>query len=414
MYKLANPASTLAERLMQYNQLCNILPVTALAEFSGEETGAYESIHVPVHYRHNTINESLLTILRDFVKRQRVPDFEEGTLNIMVVHDGRNQLSAELLDATVRHLVKDKDQADFTVWYLAGRAGIVVSQQPGIPYVDDYRLMANLGRADYIIFIDSILAYMTALACGKVAACPLNDVPGRNLPVIQGWPRFRHLWSYSQYFEAVYFINLDRRADRRARMEEMLANRFSMAARRVGALDGRGITWDHAKMGPITRYWNQGALGCVLSHREAILDAIRRGYERVLILEDDADISEQFFPTLEKAWTALPADWHMLYLSANLSEPVSERLNESLYRLRKGLGAHAIIWHRRAFEQCLGFLSGPYAPWDMFLSYYQLFFPCYITNPGMATVTAGISDILGQDVDYGAKINYADPLHPRI
>ena len=216
------------------------------------------------------------------------------------------------------------------------------------------------------------------------------------------------------YFDAVYMINLDRREDRRVSMESMLANRFSLVARRVSAIDGRQrITWDVAKMGPITQYWNKGAMGCALSHREAILDAMRQGYERVLILEDDVDISEEFFPTLEKAWTALPADWHLLYLSANIPEPVSERLNDSLYRIRKGLGTYAILWHRRAFEQCLGFLSGPYAPWDTFLSYYQLFFPCYIMNPGMAIPTAGMSDIIGIDVDYTQQINYKDPLNPR-
>ena len=183
MYKLANPAPTLAERLLQYNQLCNILPVKELEEFKGTGTGTgagagdnvYESIHVPVVYRQSAISEGLMTILRDFLKRQS--DFEEGqgTVNIMVVHDGRNQFSADLLDATVRHLIKDDvAKVQLKVWHLAGRAGVAVPQQPSIPYVDDYRLMANLARADYIIFIDSILAYMAALAGGKVAACPLE------------------------------------------------------------------------------------------------------------------------------------------------------------------------------------------------------------------------------------------------
>jgi GR25 family glycosyltransferase involved in LPS biosynthesis len=405
MYKLANPADRLADRLLQYNQLCNILPVTGLAEFStcsSEEQP--EAVHVPVSYHQEVISPKLLEILRAFIERQKSPADLDGCKKIMIVHDRRNPLPEAKVAAIVQHF-----RPVSTVIHLASSGDIKIAG--AIPYVNDYTLMGMLGVAEHIVYTDSILAYMTALAMGKVAACPLFDLPGRHLPVIKNWPRFHHLWSYSVYFEAVYFINLDRRDDRRAKIESMLAKRFSMTARRVAAMDGRNIRWDASKMGPITRYWNNGALGCVLSHREAILDAIRRDYEQVLILEDDADISEQFFDTMAKI--VLPVDWHMIYLSANLSEPVKDKVQDNLYRLRGGLGAHAIIWHRRAFEQCLQFLSGPYAPWDMFLSYYQHFFPCYIMNPGMAVPVASMSDIIGQHVNYAEQINYADPLNPR-
>lgn len=71
--------------------------------------------------------------------------------------------------------------------------------------------------------------------------------------------------------EAVFYINLARRPDRRTQIEEMLAQ-YGIPAERFEAID--------ASPSP-------GIIGCTQSHRDILALSAKRGYHTVLILEDD-------------------------------------------------------------------------------------------------------------------------------
>ena len=204
------------------------------------------------------------------------------------------------------------------------------------------------------------------------------------------------------YFDRVYYINLDRRPDRRMHMEGQLS-KLKLGSARVVAQDGNTLEW-HQNLGIASKYWNKGALGYCLSYQNAIVDALKNGHQRILVMDDDAVLSDNFLEVLDQSFQTLPDDWHMLYLAANHNKEsmptATERVSEHLFRLKGSVGSHAIIINRPAFETILNFASSPYGPLDVFLSVYQQLCPCYITYPGLATQMPGRSDIIEQDVDY--------------
>lgn len=213
----------------------------------------------------------------------------------------------------------------------------------------------------------------------------------------------------TKFFDRIYYINLDRRPDRRKHMEEQL-EKFKLSAARVEAFDGSKLEWNDEIYGEKSTYWNNGALGYCLSYRLALLDAIKHNFQRILVLDDDCILSDNMYDVLEKAFKQLPEDWHMLYLAANHSREsmptVLDRVNDNVYRLKGSVGSHAIIINNLAFDTILNYVSCPYSALDVFFAVYQKICPCYITYPGLARQLPGHSDIINKDVNYNADIDY--------
>ncbi len=102
--------------------------------------------------------------------------------------------------------------------------------------------------------------------------------------------------------DRVYYINLERRSDRRQHIESEIA-RVGLTGERVDAI------WDR-----------NGALGCMQSHSKALAAFLASDAETALILEDDftfvgsaAEIERLF----SVAFEVMPADWDGLVLAYN-------------------------------------------------------------------------------------------------
>lgn len=248
----------------------------------------------------------------------------------------------------------------------------------------------------------AILSNTTSCVCPDPWTVSANT---RSFTINQKWKRIDRKWQHSRYFDHVYYINLDRRTDRRDHMNEQL-DRHGLEATRISALDGKTIPWK-PEYGVLSNYWNNSAFAYCLSYRLVIIDAIQNKYENILIMDDDCFLQDNVWDILDKAWTELPEDWHMLYLAANHGNPIptsmpteADRLGDHIYRLKGSIGSHAIIINNICFKTILNYLISPYAPLDMFFSMYQKFFPCFITYPGLATQMAGYSDIIDKDINY--------------
>lgn len=262
----------------------------------------------------------------------------------------------------------------------------------------------------------------TSTLCAKIGNkssikvwCPIPLVDGSNPE--SGWFGINIPSNFNSLFDNIYYINMDKRTDRRQHMEQQLS-KFNLAAARVVGVDGKTLQW-HPNLGALSTYWNNGALGYCLSYQNALIDAIKNKYQRVLIMDDDAVLSDNFLEVLEKAFKTLPNDWHLLYLAANHNKEsmptAADRISESLFRLKGSVGSHAVIINRPAFETILNYASNPYGPLDVYLSVYQQICPCFITYPGLATQLPGRSDIINKDVDYNKDwgvdyINHIDYL----
>ena len=110
-----------------------------------------------------------------------------------------------------------------------------------------------------------------------------------------------------EQISGAFYINLDRRLDRRKEIEAELGN-LGVAYERFPAI----------KTIP-------GCIGCALSHLAVLKEARSRGYKNVLIFEDDfmpLVSKEEFWETLTKGLQEAPDyDVIMLGYAINKSEP---------------------------------------------------------------------------------------------
>jgi GR25 family glycosyltransferase involved in LPS biosynthesis len=113
-----------------------------------------------------------------------------------------------------------------------------------------------------------------------------------------------------QKIDKIFYINLDKREDRRAEIEAELTNYDLIdKAERIEAIPRP----------------HQGILGCTMSHLKALKLAKERDYEYVLILEDDFQFmisKEEFEKELKTLFEQGPS-FHVCMISYNIqrSEP---------------------------------------------------------------------------------------------
>lgn len=142
-------------------------------------------------------------------------------------------------------------------------------------------------------------------------------------------------------FDAIYYINMDTKADRliafRSKLEKLGIETFAKRFSAVATPENHHI-------------------GCALSHRAIIAEAHRQGLNNVLVFEDDAifhrDILNLLPPMLDKLRSI---DWDIFYLGGHCWGKKGE-LVESCNILRRPeviTTAHAIAYNRKAFDRLL-------------------------------------------------------------
>ena len=110
----------------------------------------------------------------------------------------------------------------------------------------------------------------------------------------------------SKHIDKIFYINLDKREDRRQEIESELAN-FNLIdnSERIKAI----YTPD------------QGILGCTLSHLKAITRAKEHKYKNVLILEDDFQFTiqkDEFENQLTALFEQGPNEFDVCMISYNI------------------------------------------------------------------------------------------------
>jgi glycosyl transferase family 25 len=109
-----------------------------------------------------------------------------------------------------------------------------------------------------------------------------------------------------------YYINLDRRPDRRAHMEAALEG-SGLTHERVGAVDGSHpeVRAEAAVLGPGRLNGcriSAGAYGCAQSHREAWRRLVASGASHAAVLEDDMHLAPGISKLAEAGWVPVDAD----------------------------------------------------------------------------------------------------------
>jgi glycosyl transferase family 25 len=144
----------------------------------------------------------------------------------------------------------------------------------------------------------------------------------------------------------VFLINLARSPDRLAFMRAQLGGRFE----RLEAVAGLAIPERLAEQFSSTAHLRPGEIGCYASHLLAAEWIVERGLPYALIMEDDVEVSAEFFDAADWAVATCPAGWdHISLCGARLGKGLNEKVaghaSRSLTRfLRapKGTGAYIL------------------------------------------------------------------------
>jgi glycosyl transferase family 25 len=124
------------------------------------------------------------------------------------------------------------------------------------------------------------------------------------------------------YFDKIFVITIERAQERHVRVKKQLQG---LPFEFFYGTDKQNLKWDKiieekiyddARARQLNRYGKgmiMGHVACALSHRQAYEHVIEKGYQRVLIFEDDVVPLFENLPQLPTAINELPADWEMVY-----------------------------------------------------------------------------------------------------
>lgn len=197
-----------------------------------------------------------------------------------------------------------------------------------------------------------------------------------------------------KHLDRVIYINLDRRIDRKEQMESQL-KAYGIQAERFSA-----VSHQH------------GLVGCMKSHLEVLRLAKARGWDTVLVLEDDFEFTvspQELRSTLEEFFN-LNVPYDVVMLGYNLKK--SQPFHSLLVKVLDAQTASAYIVHKRfydkliqLYEKVLPKLEQTHL-WDMYANdqiwkQLQPKSAWYAFKKRLGKQRASFSDNTGQFEDYG-------------
>jgi len=187
-------------------------------------------------------------------------------------------------------------------------------------------------------------------------------------------------------------INLARRRDRWAKAQAQF-QQHQIDVARWNAVDGAAI------QAPRDWRYSPGAYGCSLSHWEAVREAKARGYQSLLIFEDDVEFHPELRSLFPGLMTQVPADWDAIYFGGiHRLQPAAAAPN--VVRLVETNSTYAYALRRTIFDAFLSINDRSQAPVDETAKVLQKQFKFYCFWPHLAWVTRDFSDILGAEVNH--------------
>lgn len=167
------------------------------------------------------------------------------------------------------------------------------------------------------------------------------------------------------YVDKIFYINLDRDKLRNQNMlDQFQKYNIYNFERFPGILIDDISKYKHKMLGPYhgvkdVEHYLKGSIGCLLAHKGIIELAKKRGYKKILILEDDVTFHQNFNQMCQKYLSAMYDTgkyWNMIYLGLDdWKNCISNiKINEDVYRLiGGGYGAHAYILHYNIYDYVL-------------------------------------------------------------
>ncbi len=209
-----------------------------------------------------------------------------------------------------------------------------------------------------------------------------------------------------QLADAVVVISMPERADRQARIVEMM-EREGIWFRFV---DGVRVTNDEIQPFEVSEVGRQnfklvagfekylrGMVGCRRAHLRELEAAKAAGLRSLLIFEDDCVLNSDWREKLEAAVRELPPVWMQLHLSAMDFRP-SSPVCQHLRRLAGAYQTTAILYSEAGIAAALNCLRHSRSEIDHWMgNHLHPFGNSYVVHPRIASQQGGVSDIMSFD-----------------
>lgn len=125
--------------------------------------------------------------------------------------------------------------------------------------------------------------------------------------------------SINNIFDKVYVLNLNNEFDKFKQTKKRL-KKYDIDCDRFEAVNGHDFM-DEFKQNKhkeeTNLYRSYGSYGCLKSKIKILEDAILNNYEKILILEDDIILIENFCEKFEEYYKSIPYDWKVLYFGSS-------------------------------------------------------------------------------------------------
>jgi hypothetical protein len=156
------------------------------------------------------------------------------------------------------------------------------------------------------------------------------------------------------YFKHIYYINLDKRTDRREEFEKEMDLVGIKNYERVPGIQVENLYGvDGFSLGRLRH------TACGTVHKNLIQKAKDNNFESVLIFEDDAcfynEGKESGIEIIEKAldFLSVNSDWDLFYLSGLVIDDNLELVSDNVVKVNTVLTTHAYAINKRAYDHIL-------------------------------------------------------------
>jgi len=198
-------------------------------------------------------------------------------------------------------------------------------------------------------------------------------------------------------FDQIYLINLKKRPDRLAKwtsdnnkIVEHLSNFQTFEG-----IDGEiciNENWSFSK----------GALGCLESHLNIIIDAQKNHYSKIIVFEDDFIFDQNFIEKFSKGYSELPHNWHLLYLfSTDYNQPIS--FSENLSQCTASMGTVAYCLNSSIYDTLINLLKLRIKQVDVVYAHSHYLINAYKFKENICHHYDGYSDVINQMTTYHKK-----------
>ncbi len=212
--------------------------------------------------------------------------------------------------------------------------------------------------------------------------------------------------------DKVFIINLKRRTDRKSFMMEQM-KRWNISNyeffEAIKPTLEEVLEWNKdycsnesnimgGVKGKFDRY-RIGSLGCLKSHYEIIKESLKRGYKKILILEDDT----MFLKSFDNVFIfskQINNDFDMLYLSG-MNKGKVKKISENLLEIEGTRTTGSYIINEKAMKFLKDNILGYKKEIDTFYAEeLQPKLKCYCVTPQITKQKSSFSDIQGKFVRY--------------